>query len=163
MTPDLVCFGKKTQVCGFASNERIFDIDDNVFIVPSRINSTWGGNLTDMVRCRRILEIVEREGLISAAGPKGERLVAALMQIAAERPALVTNVRGRGLMAAIDLPDRATRDRVLIALRDDEHVLVLGSGDRSVRFRPALSVTDDELDLATAALGRALARIEEHQ
>ena len=66
-------------------------------------------------------------------------------------------------MAAIDLPDRATRDRVLTALRDDEHVLVLGSGDRSIRFRPALSVTDDELDLATAALGRALTRIEEHQ
>jgi L-lysine 6-transaminase len=163
LEPDIVAFSKKIQVGGIMAGGRVDEVPDNVFAVSGRINSTWGGNLTDMVRCRRILEIVEREGLISAAGPKGERLVAALMQIAAERPALVTNVRGRGLMAAIDLPDRATRDRVLIALRDDEHVLVLGSGDRSVRFRPALSVTDDELDLATAALGRALARIEEHQ
>jgi L-lysine 6-transaminase len=163
LEPDIVAFSKKIQVGGIMAGGRVDEIPDNVFAVSGRINSTWGGNLTDMVRCRRILEIVEREGLISAAGPKGERLVAALMQIAAERPALVTNVRGRGLMAAIDLPDRATRDRVLTALRDDEHVLVLGSGDRSIRFRPALSVTDDELDLATAALGRALARIEEHQ
>jgi L-lysine 6-transaminase len=66
-------------------------------------------------------------------------------------------------MAAVDLPDREIRDRVLTALRDDEHVLVLGSGERSVRFRPALSVTHDELDLATEALGRVLARIEEPQ
>jgi len=163
LEPDIVAFSKKIQVGGIMAGGRVDEVPDNVFAVSGRINSTWGGNLTDMVRCRRILEIVEREGLISAAGAKGERLAAALMQIAAERPALVTNVRGRGLMVAVDLPDRATRDRVLTALRDDEHVLVLGSGDRSVRFRPALSVTDDELDLATAALGRVLARIEEHQ
>jgi len=163
LEPDIVAFSKKIQVGGIMAGGRVDEVPDNVFAVSGRINSTWGGNLTDMVRCRRILEIVEREGLISAAGRKGERLVVALMQIAAERPASVTNVRGRGLMAAVDLPDRATRDRVLTALRDDEHVLVLGSGDRSVRFRPALSVTDDELDLATAALGRVLARIEEHQ
>jgi L-lysine 6-transaminase len=163
LEPDVVAFSKKIQVGGIMAGGRVDEVTDNVFAVSGRINSTWGGGLTDMVRSRRILEIVEREGLISAAGPKGERLVAALHQLAAERPALVTNVRGRGLMAAVDLPDRATRNRVLTTLRDDEHVLVLGSGDRSVRFRPALSVTDDELGLAAAALGRALARIEEQQ
>jgi L-lysine 6-transaminase len=163
LEPDIVAFSKKIQVGGIMAGGRVDEVPDNVFAISGRINSTWGGNLTDMVRCRRILEIVEREGLISAAGPKGERLVAALLQLAAERPGLVTNVRGRGLMAAVDLPDREIRDRVLTALRDDEHVLVLGSGERSVRFRPALSVTHDELDLATEALGRVLARIEEPQ
>ncbi|HEU0212627.1 MAG TPA: L-lysine 6-transaminase [Jiangellaceae bacterium] len=161
LEPDIVAFSKKIQLGGIMAGGRVDEVPDNVFAVSGRINSTWGGGLTDMVRSRRILEIVERESLISAAGPKGERLVAGLHRLAAERPALVTNVRGRGLMVALDLPDRPIRDRVLAALREDEHVLTLGSGDRSVRFRPALSVTDDELVQAVAALGRVLARLEE--
>ena len=163
LEPDIVAFSKKIQLGGIMAGGRVDEVPDNVFAVSGRINSTWGGGLTDMVRSRRILEIVEREGLIAAAGPKGERLVAGLHQLAAERPALVDNVRGRGLMVALDLPDRPIRDRVLAALREDEHVLTLGSGDRSVRFRPALSVTEDELVQAVAALGRVLARIEEQQ
>jgi L-lysine 6-transaminase len=163
LEPDIVAFSKKIQLGGIMAGGRVDEVPDNVFAVSSRINSTWGGGLTDMVRSRRILEIVERDGLIAAAGPKGDRIVAALQRLAAHRPGLVTNVRGRGLMVAVDLPDRATRDRVLAALREDEHVLTLGSGDRSVRFRPALSVTDEEIDLAVAALGRVLERIEEQQ
>src|SRR5881392_2568202 len=69
--PDMFCFGKKTQVCGFASNDRIFDIEENVFTVASRINSTWGGNLTDMVRAQRFFEIIEEEKLIENAAKVG--------------------------------------------------------------------------------------------
>ncbi len=61
VVPDMFAFGKKTQVCGFASNDRILEEPENVFNVSSRINSTWGGNLVDMVRCRRFLEIIEEE------------------------------------------------------------------------------------------------------
>src|SRR5438552_12043242 len=62
--PDIFCYGKKTQVCGFASNDRIFDIDENVFTVASRINSTWGGNLIDMVRAQRFFEVIDDEKLV---------------------------------------------------------------------------------------------------
>jgi L-lysine 6-transaminase len=124
--------------------------------VSGRINSTWGGGLVDMVRSRRILEIIERDGLIEQAGPKGDRLLAALNEVAAKHPDLLTNIRGRGLLVAFDLPDGHTRGHVLTLLRDDEHVLALTSGERAIRFRPALSVTDEELDLAAAALGRVL-------
>jgi L-lysine 6-transaminase len=113
-----------------------------------------------MVRSRRILEIVEREGLIEAAGPKGEALLAALGKVEAAHPALLSNVRGRGLLVAVDVPDSETRDVVLRRLREDEHVLTLGSGERSVRFRPALSVTVDELERAADALGRVLDGVE---
>lgn len=41
-TPDIVCFGKKSQVCGIMCTSRIDEINNNVFKVPSRINSTWG-------------------------------------------------------------------------------------------------------------------------
>jgi L-lysine 6-transaminase len=156
LSPDIVAFSKKAQLGGIMAGGRVDEVTDNVFAVSGRINSTWGGGLIDMVRSRRILEIVERDGLIEQAGPKGERLLAALNEVAAAHPQLLSNVRGRGLMVAFDLPDGQTRGDVLTRLRDDEHVVALPSGERAIRFRPALSVTDDELAMAAAALGRVL-------
>ena len=155
VTPDVVAFGKKTQVCGVMAGGRVDEVPDNVFAVPSRLNSTWGGNLTDMVRARRILEVVERDGLIGRAAALGGHLLGALGALAADHPA-VTDVRGRGLMCAFSLPDAATREELVRRMRTDEHVLLLGCGSRSVRFRPALTVSADELDAAVAALGRVL-------
>jgi L-lysine 6-transaminase len=160
LSPDIVAFSKKVQLGGIMAGGRVDEVADNVFAVSGRINSTWGGGLTDMVRSRRILEIVEREGLIEAAGPKGEALLSALGKVEAAHPSLLSNVRGRGLLVAVDAPDSETRDGVLRRLREDEHVLTLGSGERSVRFRPALSVTVDELEQAAAALGRVLDGVE---
>ena len=160
LSPDIVAFSKKVQLGGIMAGGRVDEVAENVFAVPGRINSTWGGGLVDMVRSRRILEIVERDGLIEAAGPKGAAVVTALQDLAAAHRALLSNVRGRGLMIAFDLPDTATRDLALRRLREDEHVLALGSGDRSVRFRPALSVTLDELALAAAAVERVLDGLE---
>ncbi|HVM28142.1 MAG TPA: L-lysine 6-transaminase [Mycobacteriales bacterium] len=153
--PDVVAFGKKTQVCGVMAGGRVDDVAENVFAVGSRINSTWGGSLTDMVRARRILEVVERDGLIARARAL-EPVLLGLLRDLASRHASVTDVRGRGLMCALTLPERAGRDAVLDRLRDHEHVLLLGCGTRSIRFRPALTVTEDELAAGVAALDRAL-------
>ncbi|MCY7364251.1 MAG: L-lysine 6-transaminase [Frankiaceae bacterium] len=155
--PDVVAFGKKTQVCGLMAGGRVDEVPDNVFAVGSRINSTWGGSLTDMVRARRILEVVEADGLIARAASLGPVLLDLLRELAAAHPE-VTDVRGRGLMCAFSLPDAALRDEVLTALREDERVLLLGCGTRSVRFRPALTVSPDDLAAAVAALDRVLSR-----
>ena len=155
--PDVVAFGKKTQVCGVMAGGRVDEVPDNVFAVGSRINSTWGGSLTDMVRARRILEVVEADGLIARAASLGPVLLDLLRELAAAHPE-VTDVRGRGLMCAFSLPDAALRDEVLTALREDERVLLLGCGTRSVRFRPALTVSPDDLAAAVAALDRVLSR-----
>jgi L-lysine 6-transaminase len=155
LTPDVVAFGKKVQVCGVMAGGRVDDIDDNVFHVSSRINSTWGGNLTDMVRSRRILEVIERDGLIPRAATLGAGLLARLYALADAHPA-VTDVRGRGLMCAFTLPDAGVRDAVITAARTDEHVIMLGCGGSSLRFRPALTVSDDELDHGVAAIDRVL-------
>jgi L-lysine 6-transaminase len=154
--PDLVAFGKKLQVCGVMAGGRIDEVPDNVFSVSSRINSTWGGNLTDMVRARRILEVIESEDLFANAAAQGEHLLGRLRELQDANPEHVSNARGRGLMCAIDLPDTASRDALVARLRDDEHVLMLPCGERSLRFRPALTVTADELDAACAAIERAL-------
>ncbi|HVL99108.1 MAG TPA: L-lysine 6-transaminase [Egibacteraceae bacterium] len=156
--PDLVAFGKKLQVCGVMGGGRLDEVGDHVFKVSSRINSTWGGNLADMVRARRILEVVEEEGLVARAATLGKVFVDLLDGVAARHPG-VDNVRGRGLMCAIDLPDGPTRDAVVRGLYRDERVLVLPGGARSVRFRPALTVTEEELAIACAALNRVLSAI----
>lgn len=155
LAPDIVAFGKKTQVCGIMAGGRIDEITDTVFTVPSRINSTFGGNLVDMVRCQRILEILESEDLIGAARAKGEWLLAALKALATACPA-VTDPRGRGLICAVTLPGTLIRDATIAALREEHHVLMIGCGERSVRFRPPLTASIEELQLAVTALGRAV-------
>ncbi|MBG0832508.1 L-lysine 6-transaminase [Planomonospora sp. ID67723] len=155
--PDVVAFAKKVQVGGVMAGRRVGLVPENVFQVSGRINSTWGGGLVDMVRSRRMLEIIERDGLIPRAAERGEELLSELLKIQESLPGLVENVRGRGLMCAFDLPDPAARDRLVVALREDEGVLVLACGERSVRLRPALSVTSAEIREGVSAITRALA------
>lgn len=153
--PDMICFGKKTQVCGFASGQRLFDIDDNVFAVSSRINSTWGGNLTDMVRSQRYFEVIEEEGLVENAAVVGTHFIGELQRFSQEFPGLVSNVRGRGLMAAFDLPSAELRDQALKSFMAND-VMVLSSGARSARFRPPLNLSMDEAAEGIRRMEKAL-------
>jgi L-lysine 6-transaminase len=156
--PDVVAFAKKAQLGGIMAGGRVDEVPDNVLHVSGRINSTWGGGLVDMVRSRRLLEIIESEGLIEAAGPKGARLVAGLDAIRTET-GLISNVRGRGLFVACDLAATELRNGVIKDLRRIERVIVLPCGVSSIRFRPALSVSEDEIDEAVAAVRRSVVRV----
>jgi L-lysine 6-transaminase len=156
--PDLFAFGKKVQVGGFAANARIDEVRDNVFHVSSRINSTWGGNLADMVRSTRILEIIAAENLVENARQVGAYLLSGLHQLAEEFPKLVSQVRGRGLMIAFDLPDPELRKKAVDACRA-EGVLVLPCGERSIRLRPFLDLTEEDAAKGLALLGAALRRL----
>ena len=150
LAPDIVAFGKKLQVCGIMAGGRVDEVPENVFTTPSRINSTWGGNLTDMVRSRRQLEVIAEDGLVDRAAELGKRLLDDLRDVAG-----IDNVRGRGLFVAFDLPtpeDRAALLRRLHAAR----VLVLGGGERSIRLRPALTIEEDDLALAVRAIAKAV-------
>ncbi len=158
LEPDVVAFAKKVQLGGIMAGRRVDEVPENVFHVAGRINSTWGGGLVDMVRSRRLLEIIERDGLVARAAELGTTLLEDLHALADRHPAQVSNVRGRGLMCALDLPEPGARDRVLARLYD-EGVLALGCGPRSIRFRPALTITADELRTAVAAFDRVLAAV----
>lgn len=158
VTPDLMAFGKKMQVCGMLAGHRLDEEPENVFRVSSRLNSTWGGNLVDMVRSERYLEIIEQDRLVENAAAVGAHLLAGLQRLQSARPDLFSNARGRGLMCAIDLPDTATRDKAA----DEAYemgMMILGCGRRSVRFRPPLDVTSAEIDEALAILGAAAAQV----
>jgi L-lysine 6-transaminase len=139
VVPDIVCFAKKLQVGGILVSRRIDEVATHVFRIPSRISSTWGGSLVDMVRATRILEIIENEALVENAAQRGAELLAGLERIGAALPDVVSNPRGRGLMCAIDLPTKEQRNRVVRQCYEDG-MIVLPSGERAVRFRPTLTV-----------------------
>ena len=156
--PDIIAFGKKTQVCGMLASNRMDEVKDNVFHESSRINSTFGGNLTDMVRFQMILEIIEKENLLDNACKMGKKLQIGLQNLTDEFPALITNPRGSGLFAAFDLPSQVERDN-LISILSKNNLLILPSGDVSIRFRPHLNVLEEELDLALDIIQSSIKKI----
>jgi len=158
VTPDLLAFGKKMQVCGMLAGPRIDEEPENVFKVSSRLNSTWGGNLVDMVRSQRYLVIIDEDGLVQNAATVGTHLLAGLQALQTRKPATFSNARGRGLMCAIDFADGATRDQVA----DEAYemgMMILSCGRLSVRFRPPLDVTAAEIDEAIGILEAAAAKV----
>ncbi len=158
-TPDLIAFGKKTQVCGVMSTARIDEVPTNVFKVSSRINSTWGGNLVDMVRCARYLQIMDQERLVENAAEVGAYFQEGLHALA-EDFSCITNVRGRGLFLAMDLPDTDTRKRLRMGCWE-KGLAVLPCGPRSIRFRPPLVFSREEVDRSLDTLREVLASLPE--
>ncbi|WP_313266983.1 L-lysine 6-transaminase [Epilithonimonas vandammei] len=145
--PDVITFGKKTQVCGILANkEKLDEVEHHVFIESSRINSTFGGNFIDMLRFQLVLEIIENENLVENSRTVGEFLLNGLKQLAQKYPDHISAARGKGLMCAFDLKDGASRDWLRKALYD-EGVIVLTCGDQSLRFRPHLNVTKEEIQI----------------
>jgi len=152
--PDIIAFGKKMQVCGILAGKKVDEIEDNVFHIPSRINSTWGGSLVDMVRSSKIMEIIEEDNLCENAAVVGEHLQNELIKIA-EKNSLVSNVRGRGLLTAFDFPDKAKRDNFIKeGMKRD--VMFLGCGNQTIRFRPALIMDKAHIDEGLSVLEKIL-------
>ncbi|MFA5832812.1 MAG: L-lysine 6-transaminase [Bacteroidota bacterium] len=153
--PDLMSFGKKTHICGFMASRRIDDILDNVFRKASRINSTFGGNLVDMVRSKRIFEIIHEDHLVENARIQGEYLLNQLDGLTQEFPKLTSNPRGKGLMCAFDL-DTAQNRNQLIDKAYEEGLILIGCGDRSIRFRTPLTIKQEELNEGLEIIKNAL-------
>ncbi len=157
VNPDIVSFGKKSQVCGCLVSEKIDEIEDNVFHVPSRINSTWGGNLADMVRFTRYLEIIDEERLVNNAAITGKYLLKKLQDLSQYYHGKISNVRGLGLMCAFDLTTPEERDK----LRKNcfqNGLIILGCGEKSIRFRPALNMTKTEIDEGIEIIKKSLGK-----
>jgi len=143
--PDIISFGKKTQVCGILSTNRIDDVEENVFRKPSRINSTWGGNIVDMVRFQRILEIIKEEKLVENCRINGKHLQNLIKQLSQKYPDKVFNGRGLGLFCAFDTKDSDMRNKIINNCHRNG-LLILGCGSKSIRFRPPITVKKEMLD-----------------
>ena len=153
--PDIISFGKKTQVCGIFASNRLNEVEGHVFEESSRLNSTWGGNLVDMVRFTIYLEIIERENLLDQVKENGDYLKLGLESLQKNYPETVFNVRNRGLFGAFDLKSGEERDKS-IELIVKEGAIMLGCGTKSIRFRPHLNVSRTEIDQGIDMINQAL-------
>ncbi len=142
--PDIIAFGKKAQVCGMLAGKRLDEVENNVFNVASRLNSTWGGNLVDMVRFSRYLEVIEEEDLVTNAAKSGAYLQKKIGELIGEFD-FINNARGRGLMCAFDFAETEYRDTFL-PLVFENGVLIHPSGSRTLRFRPPLNTQPEQID-----------------
>ena len=134
--PDLFSFGKKAQICGLVAGPRIDEVENNCFTVSSRINSTWGGTVVDMVRAQRYLEIYRDDKILDyVSNVAGPALYNGLKELEAEFPKYIRNVRGKGLMCAYDICSEELRNKFLKACQAN-NMLILGCGANTVRFRP---------------------------
>jgi len=158
--PDILAFGKKAQVCGILAGRRVDEIEANVFNVSSRINSTWGGNLVDMVRFGRILEVIEHKNLVENAETVGAYLLEKLQELA-DRYEIVSNPRGKGLFCAIDFPDGTTRDAVKRECFNNR-LMILGCGEKTLRFRPPLTVRTEHIDEGIDIIEKSLNTVLEN-
>ena len=137
--PDIMLFGKKAGVCGFAASQRL-----------DEAGSTFS-NVADMVRCERVMQIVLEEKLLDNATTMGRYLQKLLLELSHTRSD-VSNVRGIGVLAAFDMTTTAVRDQLLKACFEQE-LIVLPCGLKSICMRPTLDVNAD-------AVGRAVAQLE---
>lgn len=145
--PDVITFGKKAQVCGILANkEKLDEVEHHVFKESSRINSTFGGNFIDMLRFQLVLEIIENENLVENSRVVGEFLLNGLQKLEQKFPDHISAARGKGLMCAFDLKDGESREWLRSKLYD-EGIIILTCGDQSLRFRPHLNVTKEEIQV----------------
>jgi 4-aminobutyrate aminotransferase/(S)-3-amino-2-methylpropionate transaminase len=151
--PDISTFSKKMQLGGFYFTKDLMPDQ------PLRIFNTWLGDPIRGAQAEVILEVIERDGLVEATKEAGRLLVDGLAALQARHPGLLSQARGAGTYAAIDAVDAAARGRILAAALQNG-VEIGGSGDRTIRFRPALVFGSkhvaelvDRLDAACRAAG----------
>ena len=156
--PDIISFGKKTQICGIFVSDRVDDVENNVFHESSRLNSTFGGNIVDMVRFTLYLEVIEKEGLVQTAAENGEYVLDKLQALQKKYGDVVSNSRGMGHFCAFDLPNGDILDN-LLSLIADEGALMLGCGTHSIRFRPHLNISQDEIDIGFEMIEKAIQKL----
>lgn len=152
--PDILVFGKKMQICGILVGDKVDQVENNVFRIPSRINSTWGGNLVDMVRSTQILQIIQEDQLCENAAEVGLYLQNSL-HLLAQKYDMMSNIRGKGLLCAFDFPEKEMRNTFIkrgMAL----NTMFLGCGDQTIRFRPALCIEKKHIDEGMAVMEQIL-------
>jgi 4-aminobutyrate aminotransferase len=124
---------------------------------PGSHGSTFGGNPVSCAAALATLDLIEG-GLIANAASEGAHVLDGLRQLAARHGGLVTDVRGKGLMAAFELRSAAAANRVM----QESFVrglLVLPTGGQAIRLCPALTVSSDEISVALEILDAACAAV----
>jgi 4-aminobutyrate aminotransferase len=161
--PDITCLAK-----GIASGMPLGAIiaKDEVMDWPSGSHaSTFGGNPVSCRASLATLDLLQR-GYIANAAQRGEQLRQGLVWLQRQHPE-IGDVRGLGLMVALDLvqdrerltPDPALRDEV-VQTAFHKGLLLLGCGEAAIRFCPPLCITAEQIETALHILGSVLSSLK---
>lgn len=133
---------------------------------PGTHGGTYGGNAVACAAALATLDVFEDEGLVAAAERQGQRLIEGVRRAAAGHEAIV-EVRGRGLMVAIEFADQGTLKprpdlaKKLLAAALERHLMLLSCGTwaQAVRIIPPLTTADAEVDQAAQIIAESLATL----
>ena len=144
--PDVICAAKGARVGATIASADVFPDE------KSRLSSTWGaGDVVDSMQGALTIDVIRDQNLLANAVTRGEQLRAELAD--AELPNAV-DLRGKGLMQAVEFDTEARRDAV-----EDEAVkrglLTLGCGHKTLRLLPPLDVREREISIAVELLAEA--------
>jgi|TARA_R110001606_G_scaffold343773_1_gene492358 L-lysine 6-transaminase len=142
VSPDILVFGKKSQVSGIIvqkSHSKIFDL-------PKRLSVTFDGDLLDMIRCKYIISAIKQDKLLDNSTRMGKLLAENIPQ-----SNNITDIRQTGVLLAIDFVNKSYRDRFVKKLYKNS-MMCNPTGERTIRLRPNLAVTKDEIDTALSII-----------
>ncbi len=143
--PDILVFGKKTQLSGIAVREKF----SKIFEKAIRLEVTWDADLMDMIRCKYIMQVYEDNNVLDNVNAMASILKAGLMKI----PGIV-NIRNSGLLFAFDFNESVQRDSFLKFMIENK-MLCNPTRDKTIRLRPNLLVSKDEINQSLSIMENA--------
>ncbi len=150
--PDMITASKALRVGATIGREEFFPKEEG------RISGTWcEGNALATALGYTLLEVIEKERLLKNATEKGNYFLKRLNELK-QKFSCVQDVRGLGLMDAIELDTKERRDKLVMAVRK-KGLLILGCGYKAARFLPPLDVHQREIDLAMDILEASLKEV----
>jgi ornithine--oxo-acid transaminase len=120
---------------------------------PGQHGSTFGGNPLACAVARAALRVLVEEGMIENAAVQGERFLAGLRSMRANT---IREVRGRGLMLAVELHPEAGPARRYCEALQGKGILAKDTHGHTIRIAPPLVITSDEVDWALEQIAAAL-------
>lgn len=144
ITPDVMACAKALKVGATVASRTLFPVEEGA------ISSTWGGgHVLDLVTGLTTLRVIQRDRLVEHAHRMGNYLGRRLRELSVE------NERGLGLMRAVDMDTPHHRD-VAVRMALKRGLVLLGCGERGIRFLPPLIVGKEEIDEAMTLFSAAM-------
>ena len=144
--PDILIFGKKTQLSGIMVKDKHSQIFQKENI--TRLEVTWNSDVVDMVRCKHIIKAYKKYNILENVKNVSQVLISSL-----EKNKKIKNLRNAGLIIGFDLEDTQSRNKFVKDLYD-VGLLCNSTGRRSIRLRPNLNLTLEEAELAIEKINK---------